>query len=253
MKKAGFLIIIIWFFVSCNTKDDDEKPVNTKTLAWYVNQFPDREIDILISCAASEPETNVDFGISVYFYPFAGAQDYRYYESSSPDINPKDFLEYTYIEKKTFPVFNGYLRRFQNPWNDQEKWVILTYLTDGKLHICDPIQLKQVSKPTLYASEKIEIELTSPTEPVFSWESDTDAENIIYFQVVSDSTGNLISGTYTTEKYWQFYDLSNVLLNITQPDPDPVLHPNNTYVFTMMGISEDNWVNLIGEKEFSTN
>ena len=120
MKKIGFLIIIIWFFVSCNTKDDDEKPVNTQTLAWYVNQFPDRDVDILIACAASEPEANVDFGVSVYFYPFEGAKDYRYYESSSIEINPNDFLEYKYMDKGTYPVFNGYLRRFLDPWNDQE-------------------------------------------------------------------------------------------------------------------------------------
>jgi hypothetical protein len=62
----------------------------------------------------------------------------------------------------------------------------------------------------------------------------------------------LISGTYTYDKFWLFYELSNVVLNIKVQDPPPVLHPNRKYTFTVMGVSENNWVNLIGEKTFIT-
>jgi len=100
MKKIGFLIIIIWVFVSCKTKDDDEKPVNTQTLAWYVNQFPDREIDILIACAASEPESNVVLNIreqnpypdlhsnSSYFFTLMGVSEDNWVSL----IGEKEFL-----------------------------------------------------------------------------------------------------------------------------------------------------------------
>ena len=77
-------------------------------------------------------------------------------------------------------------------------------------------------------------------------------DNIIYFEVVADSLGNLVSGTYTYDKHWKFYDLSNVVLNIHDVTPPPELTPNAKYKFTLMGVSEDNWVHLAGEKEFVT-
>ena len=53
--------------------------------------------------------------------------------------------------------------------------------------------------------------------------------------------GNLISGTYTYEPNFTFYDLSNVVLNITDTSSVPLLKENSTYTFTLMGVSEDNW------------
>jgi hypothetical protein len=144
------------------------------------------------------------------------------------------------------------LLRYHFTFENTEPWAIMTYKSEGKLHICDPIKMKQDSKPTIYAPQLITIDLTSPTESVFSWETDSDTETVIYFQVVSDSLGNLISGTYTYDKHWKFYDLSNVVLNIHDVNPLPELTPNSKYKFTLMGVSEDNWVNLIGVKEFVT-
>jgi len=64
---------------------------------------------------------------------------------------------------------------------------------------------------------------------------------------------NLISGTYTIEKTFTFYDLSNVVFNITDPNSNPTLEANQTYKFILMGVSEDNWINFFLEKEFITN
>tara|TARA_B110000037_G_scaffold188288_1_gene219533 strand:- start:56975 stop:57187 length:213 start_codon:yes stop_codon:yes gene_type:complete len=69
---------------------------------------------------------------------------------------------------------------------------------------------------------------------------------------VSDLEGNLISGTYTYEKNFTFYDLTNVVLNIKDVDPALALQPNRTYRITMMAVSQDNWVNLLCEKKFNT-
>jgi len=41
----------------------------------------------------------------------------------------------------------------------------------------------------------------------------------------------------------------NVVLNITRETP-PQLDPEQSYQFTLMGVSEDNWVNLLVQKEF---
>ena len=76
-----------------------------------------------------------------------------------------------------------------------------------------------------------------------------ELSNVIYFQVISDANNTLISGTYTIDKWFQYYNLANIVLNITIGTP-PNLIPSDEYNFTLMGVSEDNWVNLVVEKSF---
>ena len=85
--------------------------------------------------------------------------------------------------------------------------------------------------------------------PKFVWEDNAVGDNAIYFQVISDDQNNLISGTYTYDNYFQFYDLENVVLNITTQTPQP-LTLNQEYNFTLMDVSEDNWVNWVVLKTF---
>ena len=47
----------------------------------------------------------------------------------------------------------------------------------------------------------------------------------------------------------KYYQLENVVLNVTRETPPPLLS-NNSYSFTMMGVSLDNWVNLVIQKDF---
>lgn len=253
MNKYFLLLLVVLALASCKTDEEILEPLNKNTLEYYVSQNTDRDTAMLIACAASELPTNIDFRNSMFFYPEEGTFEYKYFESTALDIIPEDFSKYELTDlTETLPVFNGYLRRFPHQGVNEERWAIITYKSDGSLHICDPIRIKEHSKPTIYAPELIEIDLTIPTEPVFSWEADTIQDNIIYFQVVSDSLGNLISGTYTYDKFWKFYDLSNVVLNIHDITPHPVLQPHTKYTFTLMGVSEDNWVHLAGQKEFVT-
>jgi len=58
-----------------------------------------------------------------------------------------------------------------------------------------------------------------------------------------------LSGTYTFEQHFSYYVLDNVVLNITEETP-PVLETATPYNFTLMGVSEDNWVNLFIQKSF---
>ena len=87
--------------------------------------------------------------------------------------------------------------------------------------------------------------------PRFTWVDSAVAENVIYFQVISDVANNLLSGTYTIEKTFQYYNTSNVTLNITRELPPAELEVGKNYNFTMMGVSTDNWVNLVIQKPFT--
>lgn len=248
IKSYTFIVLLGALLVTACKKE-----YKTDNLAEYLAENSGLERDDLIACAAGSVEGldgTGNFPTSVFFYPVAGATDYRYFEAYNLE-DSLDFTKYTQKFMTDSPVFNGYLWKYNNTGFVNERMGIVTYKTDGKLHVCTPIRLKTNTKPT-----EINPDLLTITEngvnPEFEWEDGMIDENVIYFQVISDLEGNLISGTYTYEKNFTFYDLSNVVLNIKDVDPAPALLPNQHYRITMMAVSEDNWVNLICEKGFST-
>jgi len=201
-------------------------------------------LDNVIACAASnEDETT----ISVFLYPREGASNIQYFETESAAVDKNDFKAY---RPKSFPltdVFNGYLKKFDLP-DTEEKWVIVSFDEDGKRHLSNPIRLKQKTKPTEYLPEKVMIDSTS-TMPIFSWQDGMYTDTKIYFQVVTDATNKFLSGTYTFDKRFQYYNLDNVVLNITRDSP-PELLSNTTYGFSLLAVSEDNWVNQFAQFQF---
>ncbi len=250
MKYLFFLSTITLIISSCRKGEFIRKD----TLSYYLEQNSELPQANLIACAAGSPiglNQNGDYGSFMFFYPVAGATDFKYYEAK----NIADSLDFSkYIEKilPQQPVFNGYLRRFVLEPFAGERMGMVTYMANGNLHICDPVRIKTNLKPTEVNASLGTINETG-INPEFSWTDGTIDENVIYFQVVSDTLGNLISGTYTYDKNFTFYDLSNVVLNIKDVTPAPSLLPNTKYNFTMMAVSEDNWVNLLIQKSFMTN
>lgn len=245
-KYLSFVLCV--FIFSC--QNDQEKPLDQNILSDYIELNSDLESDFLIACAAgkeggmhgvmSEPT-------AIYFYPVAGATDYRYYETENV-IDSIDFSQYKRVDLTLDPLFNGYLQRWNQESFEGERMSIVTYLTDGKLHISDPIRMKTNPKPTEVNPALVNIEVEDSTAH-FEWQDGVIDENVIYFQVISDDQGNLVSGTYTYDRSWTFYDTSNVVLNITT-DPNPTLEAGKEYNFTMMAVSEDNWVNLLIQQSF---
>lgn len=227
----------------------------SQSLQQFVDEHPKIESSHkVIACAAGGKEVSMgdeQFPLSIYFYPVPGATNFHYFESSSANINARDFSKYRLAAVELAPVFNGYLRRFKHGPVTNEVWGVVTYQVNDRLVLSNPIRIKLTTKPTQMANELVNIE-AGVTEPKFRWQDGTLKENAIYFQVVSDAAGNLISGTYTEEKHFQFYNLSNVVVNIHDVRPPPTLQTNTTYTFTLMGVSEDNWVNLMAQKPFTT-
>ncbi|MFY0599424.1 MAG: hypothetical protein JXR03_07110 [Cyclobacteriaceae bacterium] len=250
MRGTLFLIIPL-LFISCN--DDDKVVLQENILSDYIELNNSLELANVIACAGGNAEGL--FGengtaTSVFFYPVAGATDFKYFETERV-ADSADFSKYLLKELTDTPVFNGYLRRFNNTAFDGERMGIVSYKTPGKLHICRPIRQKTNVKPTEVNNQLVTV-LENGVNPGFIWQDGEIDESAIYFQVISDADGNLISGTYTYDRNFTFYDLSNVVLNITDPQLTPVLKPESNYKFTMMGVSEDNWVNLLIEKNFTT-
>ena len=233
--------MVIIFFFSCKS-DDDQVADNTLAALVAVNTI---EIDNVIACASSSPDQQNE--TITYLYPRPGATDIRYFETPSLDVDKNDFTAYRSVAITPTDFFNGYLKKF-NRISDNEKWVIITFFENGVLHISNPIRLKQLTKPTEF-SDQVTIDTDVVGMPIFSWNDGVFDDNKIYFQVVSDRNDELLSGTYTFERQFQYYKLDNVVLNITRDTP-PTLAVGEDYGYTLMGVSEDNWVNLLLQRQF---
>ena len=248
MKQLFILVLTLTFF-SCQKNEELQENI----LADYIELNSSLEVADLIACAGGK-EGGLIGGATeptdVFFYPIIGATDFRYFEAENI-ADSLDFSKYIAKDLSSEPIFNGYLWKFNNVSFTGERMGVVTYKTPGKLHTCTPIRQKTTTKPTEVNPELGQV-LSNGTAPTFTWKDGLIKESVIYFQVISDEDNKFISGTYTIEKQFTFYDLENVVLNITDPTSLPTLAPNKKYKFTMMGVSEDNWVNLLIEKEFST-
>lgn len=246
MKNIKYLCIA-FLIIACNQDDAntnaDEATLLIETLADLVAQN-NVQIDNVIACASGSENPNETIA---YVYPRPGASDLRYFETVDATVDKNDFELYTPVDIESEDFFNGFLRTF-TVQSQEEKWVIISFQEDGDLHISNPIRLKHLTQNTILTDE-VAIDQSQEAMPLFSWENITNQEDAIYFQVVSDENNDLLSGTYTFEDNFRYYELDNVVLNITQETP-PELVIDDPYGFLLMGVSEDNWVNVLAQRTF---
>ncbi len=238
---------IVLLLVSCSSDLDRLNALSDELEPTLATVVAGREVvlDNVIACAASNEDPSV---VSVFLYPREGATDIGFYQADAA-ADKNDFTNYTQGNAELVDVFNGFLLKYEiSP--EQEQWVIVSFEEEGQLHLSNPIRLKQLTKPTEYLNENVDVDANS-IMPTFRWEDGTFDDSIIYFHVVSDTADNLFSGTYTFERRFQYYNLDNVVLNITEVVPPPALQDNTEYNFTLLAVSEDNWVNLLAERPFT--
>ena len=242
------LFVGSFFFPSCK---DDDSPIS---LQQYISENPTLlPHNELIACAAggqSDFLDNPDAPLNMFFYPLPNATDFKYYETQNADDDETDLSLFFEKEVDDVEVFNGFLRRYPLSPPSEDVWGRVSFIANDTLWYCKPVCYKTLSKPSQYAPELCEVNLNESLKPIFTWQDGTADDNIIYFQVISDENGNALSGTYTTERSFQFYELGNVVLNVTPTNTTPTLKLGKSYNFTLMGVSSDNWVNLIMDKNF---
>ena len=68
-------------------------------------------------------------------------------------------------------------------------------------------------------------------------------KNEIYLQIVSQE-GAVLSATHTRENQFQFYDTSNVFLNLTSDNAQDIVLGEN-YNINLLEIDQNNWINRI--------
>ncbi len=256
MKKS--LLPLLFPFVclallSCEKEEENNHPGETCSeeicpfsLCAYLDNLTGLQRANLIACSASDKDNP---GIVyTFYYPLPGAQEDAFFEADSSIDKPEAYAYYCQRSLPQEEVFNGYLKRFVRQ-QGKEAFSVVTYKRGDTLHLSDPIRFKQQTKPTVW-NDQVQITFRSPLEPTFTWTDQGISDNVIYFQVISDESGRLLSGTYTYTQTFTYYDTSNVVLNVTRQTPPP-LESGKSYRFTLMAVSEDNWVNLVIEKDFS--
>ncbi len=243
MKYPILFFIVYVFVLSCSSETEDIQMDSLELAAFLEGR--EVVLDDVIACAASNRNPSV---VSVFLYPRPNVSNIKYYETASVDADKNDFSQYVERELQLLDVFNGHLLRYEVE-SDQEKWVIVTFEEEGSIRVSNPIRLKQLTKPTEYLTENVTTDLSMGTMPSFTWEDGRFTDSRIYFHVLSDAMDNFLSGTYTFERRFQYYKLDNVVLNITEETP-PILNPETVYNFSLLAVSEDNWVNLFSEIPF---
>lgn len=230
--------------MACNSDDPLMEIVTDETLFDLVAENVIAQ-DSVIACASGSMDQDE---FIVYLYPRPGVTDIRYFETENVLVDENDYQNYNQVLLTQDDFFDGYLRSFTRQSQD-EKWVIITFMENDILNLSAPIRVKHLTQNTLFTSD-ISIDQSQSGMPFFSWNALVDPLDVIYFQVVSDSSDQLLSGTYTFESEFRYYDLANVVLNITRDTP-PELIDGQTYGYTLMGVSEDNWVNTLAQTTFT--
>lgn len=241
-KQFLFFLTFIFSIVSCS---EDSDIIVSRNLQQYIEENANVEYEAVIACAANA-DANTELAY-IFYYPEEGATDVRYYELTDSTLVKTEFVNYRRKSLDSETVFGGKLERFSRA-GSVENWCLITYKKEGILRVSEPIKLNNTSKSTTYL-EEVSINYTTTIEPNFTWQDETLDDNTTYFQVISDEEDKFISGTYTENTFFQYYDTANVTLNINTTTPK-MLVEDEVYNFTMMGIDKDNWVNLIIEEQF---
>ena len=244
VKNLLIIILVSLFFFSCTEDNDITVPRN---LQEYIAATSNNDLGNVIACAASaNGNTSLSY---IFYYPEAGATDIRYYEADNLEIDNQDFSKYRRINLAVTNVFGRKLQRFSRP-GDTENWCLVTYMLNGKLHKSNPIRLKNETKPTSWTNE-VTIKFPETLKPTFTWSDFGETDNAIYFEVISEKEDDtFVYGTYTLDKTFTFFDTTNVVNNINVPLTPDNLVEDKEYLFTMMAVSEDNWVNTVIEEAF---
>jgi len=240
MRNSIYFLVIL--LCSCSTQEKINLSENV--LNEYLQIHAEKKLDEVIACAGNDKENKEK--VFVYFYPIEGSSDFRYYETENTAVDPDDFSNYRLKEFPSEGFLKDKLSRFIRDL-DNEAWGIVTYLSEGKIHKSNPIRLKQKSNPTELDSN-VMIDFSTSLSPRFSWNVSSYNSDAIYFQAITDNE-SFISGTYTFDLFFRYYNTNNVVLTINSDTPLTLVE-NKEYGITILGVSEDNWVNIQYENQF---
>lgn len=240
-----FVFLTLLFLITY-TACAPESPSDSDLQA-YSQFFGLVESDV-VSCASTyfvPTATNDSDRAIVYYRTIEGQQDVRLWYSDTSD---SDFEKFKPLITTETNLLSGFMGSFEI--SKTIGTIILTLTVGDELHYCEPIHLNSTTQSTAINSS-ISVSQPISTTPTFKWEESLIDPSSIYFQLITiKGEPKAISATYTYETNFTFYDLSNVVFNVTD-SLNPTLQSGLEHEIILMSVSDDNWVTEIGRLEFT--
>lgn len=213
--------------------------------------------DSLIACAFSGDHAFLPQGLGadvrILAYSYFEEGEFLYFHSTDRVAASSDLEHYTYRSaldtRNVARDFFEVLPMAQPPTGTFERMIVARVIED-KIYLSNTIFIKGVDELTASFPGGLAIENEPQGIPRFTW-PESPGDNVIYFQLLTDGNDQVISGTYTVEPEFTYYQTDNVVLNVS-PGVPPTSLPatNGPYRMTVMGVGANNWVNFIRDVEF---
>jgi hypothetical protein len=225
-----------------------QKSFVPRNLNDYINSFTLKSLDEIVAFAANTSGSS-SFA-NIYYYPIEGATDIRYYETDNVISGVEtDLNNYRRIFLTSGEVYGGELNAFSRS-DSAESWCIVTYVVNDELYTSKPIKIKIETNTTEWSNVlKEEIDFSVSLKPKFIWDDD-NIDNTRYFQIVTDATNTFLSGNFVLDPLTKSFQYDESVGSHIGGETPPELIPNESYKFIVMGLSEDNWVDLVIQKSF---
>ena len=130
----------------------------------------------------------------------------------------------------------------------RDEWIIMTYIIEDKIKVSSPIRVNNLFQRTEYL-EDISIDQNESGTANFDWTIQSYDTNAFFFEIMKNNSSDVLSLTFTNESNFQYFNLENVTLNLSETSP-PQLELGSDYEFTVLDIGLDNWINSIYQQSF---
>jgi len=213
--------------------------------------------DSLIACAFSGDHTFLPQGVGadvrVLSYSYFLEGEFLYFHSTDRVAASSDLSHYAYRRPLgARNVANGFFEVLPmvQPAAGTFERMIVARVIGPKIYLSNVIFIKGEDTLTATLRGALAVENASSGNPGFSWPT-APGDNVIYFQLLTNGNDRVVSGTYTTEPGFTYYQTDNVVLNVSPGTPPASLPASNgPYRMTVMGVGANNWVNFIRDTEF---
>ncbi|WP_298416890.1 hypothetical protein [uncultured Kordia sp.] len=244
LRKISLCIFSVCILIlGTSSCSNDDQVFELDTYGILSNQLNNLAIEEggVLAYAYSDATTNHE-DVYLMYYVEDDAFNIKFYETESLDVDENEYSNYQQVIYQRQSVFNGFFQQVVE-FNATEKWMIITYRLNNVTKISNPIRIKHEQQPTIWESDGITIDQQVSGSPAFTWDVNPTNSNAVYFQIVSQA-GNVLSATHTNENQFQYYDTSNVGLDITEGTP-PALTQGEYYYINLLDIGQDNWINRL--------
>ena len=213
--------------------------------------------DSLIACAFSGDHAFLPAGLGadarILAYSYFPEGEFFYFHSTDRTA-PSDNLSH-YVFRRPLgarSVADGFFEVLPmvQPAAGAFERVMVVRVIGGTAYLSNTIFLKGTDVRTASFSGQLDMTAAAGGNPSFAWPGEP-GDNVIYFQLLTDGNDRVVSGTYTTEPRFTFYETINVVLNVSPGTPPTSLPASGgPYRMTVMGVGENNWVNFMRDVGF---